>query len=105
MEPKGSQKARKIDATGGPKALKYGVTKDYVLNLEIVLPSGEIIWTGANVLKNATGYNLTQLFVGSEGTLGIVTKIVFRLIPLPTKDISLLAPFNCSEKALGLFAK
>ena len=84
---------------GGPKALKYGVTKDYVLNLEIVLPSGEIIWTGANVLKNATGYNLTQLFVGSEGTLGIVTKIVFRLIPLPTKDISLLAPFNCSEKA------
>ncbi|MAR39194.1 MAG: FAD-binding oxidoreductase [Flavobacteriales bacterium] len=84
---------------GGPKALKYGVTKDYVLNLEVVLPSGEIIWTGANVLKNATGYNLTQLFVGSEGTLGIVTKIVFRLIPLPTKDISLLAPFNCSEKA------
>ena len=71
--------------SGGPKALKYGVTKDYVLNLEVVLPSGEVIWTGANVLKNATGYNLTQLIVGSEGTLGIVTKIVFRLIPLPTK--------------------
>ena len=84
---------------GGPKALKYGVTKDYVLNLEVVLPSGEIIWTGANVLKNATGYNLTQLIVGSEGTLGVVTKIVFRLIPLPKKDISLLVPFNCSEKA------
>jgi glycolate oxidase len=84
---------------GGPKALKYGVTKDYVLNLEVVLPNGEIIWTGANVLKNSTGYNLTQLFVGSEGTLGIITKIVFKLIPLPTKDISLLVPFNSSEKA------
>ena len=67
--------------SGGPKALKYGVTKDYVLNLEVVLPSGDIIWTGANVLKNSTGYNLTQLLVGSEGTLGIITKIVFRLIP------------------------
>ena len=61
---------------GGPKALKYGVTKDYVLNLQVVLPTGEIIWTAANVLKNATGYNLTQLMVGSEGTLGIITKIV-----------------------------
>ena len=85
--------------SGGPKALKYGVTKDYVLNLEVVLPSGEVIWTGANVLKNATGYNLTQLFIGSEGTLGIITKIVFRLIPLPTKDITLLVSFSCSEKA------
>jgi len=62
--------------SGGPKAVKYGVVKDYVLNLEVVLPTGEIIWTGSNVLKNATGYNLTQLIVGSEGTLGIVTKIV-----------------------------
>ena len=84
---------------GGPKALKYGVTKDYVLNLEVVLPTGEIIWTGANVLKNSTGYNLTQLMVGSEGTLGIITKIVFRLIPLPTKDITMLVPFNSAEKA------
>ncbi len=84
---------------GGPKALKYGVTKDYVLNLEVVLPTGEIIWTGANVLKNSTGYNLTQLMVGSEGTLGIVTKIVFRLISLPTKDITMLVPFNSSERA------
>jgi len=84
---------------GGPKALKYGVTKDYVLNLEVVLPTGEIIWTGANVLKNSTGYNLTQLMVGSEGTLGIITKIVFRLIPLPTKDITILIPFNSAEKA------
>ena len=85
--------------SGGPKALKYGVTKDYVLNLEVVLPTGEIIWSGANVLKNSTGYNLTQLMIGSEGTLGIITKIVFKLLPLPTKDISMLVPFGSAEKA------
>jgi glycolate oxidase len=84
---------------GGPRAVKYGVTKDYVLNLEVVLPTGEIIWTGANVLKNATGYDLTSLMIGSEGTLGIITKIVFRLIPLPTKDITMLVPFSSAEKA------
>lgn len=85
--------------SGGPKAVKYGVVKDYVLNLEIVLPTGEIMWTGANVLKNATGYNLTQLIVGSEGTLGVVTKIVLRLIPLPQHDLLMLVPFNDAEKA------
>jgi glycolate oxidase len=85
--------------SGGPRAVKYGVVKDYVLNLEIVLPTGEIIWTGSNVLKNATGYNLTQLIVGSEGTLGIVTKIVLRLIPHPKFDLLMLAPFDSLEKA------
>ena len=85
--------------SGGPKAVKYGVVKDYVLNLEVVLPNGEIIWTGSNVLKNATGYNITQLIVGSEGTLGIVTKIVLRLIPHPKHDLLMLAPFNSLEKA------
>ncbi|BAV08574.1 glycolate oxidase [Filimonas lacunae] len=85
--------------SGGPKAVKYGVVKDYVLNLEMVLPTGEIIWTGANVLKNSTGYNLTQLVVGSEGTLGIVTKIVLKLIPLPKYDLLMLAPFASLEKA------
>ena len=85
--------------SGGPKAVKYGVVKDYVLNLEVVLASGEIIWTGANVLKNATGYNLTQLIVGSEGTLGVVTKIVLRLIPLPKHDLLMLVPFNSAENA------
>ncbi len=85
--------------SGGPKAVKYGVVKDYVLNLEIVLPSGEVMWTGANVLKNATGYNLTQLIVGSEGTLAIVTKIVLKLLPLPAFDLLLLAPFSSLEKA------
>jgi glycolate oxidase len=85
--------------SGGPKAVKYGVTKDYILNLEVVLPTGEIIWTGANVLKNATGYNLTQLIVGSEGTLAVITKIVLRLIPHPTNDLLMLVPFFDAEKA------
>ncbi len=85
--------------SGGPRAVKYGVVKDYVLNLELVLPSGEVIWTGANVLKNSTGYNITQLVVGSEGTLGIVTKIVLRLIPHPSIELLMLVPFNNLEKA------
>jgi glycolate oxidase len=85
--------------SGGPKAVKYGVVKDYVLNLEVVLPTGDIIWTGANVLKNSTGYNLTQLIVGSEGTLGIVTKIVLRLIPYPKHDLLMLVPFKKLEQA------
>lgn len=80
--------------SGGPKAVKYGTTKDYVLNLEVVLPNGEIIWTGANVLKNSTGYNLTQLVCGSEGTLGIITKIVVRLLAKPTENLLMLASFN-----------
>jgi glycolate oxidase len=85
--------------SGGPKAVKYGVVKDYVLNLQVVLPTGEIIWTGANVLKNSTGYNLTQLIVGSEGTLGIVTKIVLKLLPHPKHDLLMLVPFANLEKA------
>ncbi len=85
--------------SGGPKAVKYGVTKDYVLNLEVVLPTGDVIWTGANVLKNATGYNLTQLMVGSEGTLGIITKIVLRLLPHPTHDVLFLVPFYNANSA------
>jgi len=86
--------------SGGPRAVKYGVVKDWVLNLEVVLPNGDIIWTGANTLKNSTGYNLTQLFVGSEGTLGIITKVVLRLIPYPPHRITLLAPFRHMRKAM-----
>lgn len=85
--------------SGGPKAVKYGVTNEYVLNLEVVLANGDIIWTGANVLKNATGYNLTQLIVGSEGTLGIITKAVLKLIPLPKWNKLMLIPFSSAEKA------
>ena len=85
--------------SGGPKAVKYGVTNEYVLNLEVVLASGDICWTGANVLKNATGYNLTQLIVGSEGTLAIITKAVLKLIPHPSRTMLMLVPFPSAEKA------
>ncbi len=84
---------------GGPKAVKYGVTNAYVLNLQVALANGELMWTGANVLKNSTGYNLTQLMVGSEGTLGIITKAVFRLIPYPKFNMLMLVPFCAPEKA------
>ena len=84
---------------GGARAVKYGVTKDYVLNLEVVLPNGEIIWTGANTLKNATGYNLTQLMVGSEGTLGILSKIVLKLIPKNKHNVLMLVPFFNANQA------
>ncbi len=86
-------------SSGGPKAVKYGTTRDYVLNMQVVLPTGEIIWTGANVLKYSTGYNLTHLMIGSEGTLGIITAIVFRLIPMPQHSLLMLAPFSSAEKA------
>lgn len=85
--------------SGGARAVKYGVVKDYVLNLEVVLPDGSVIWTGANTLKNATGYNLTQLIVGSEGTLAVITKIVLKLLPKPTKDLLILVPFYSAEEA------
>ncbi|TVR81780.1 MAG: FAD-binding protein [Saprospirales bacterium] len=91
--------------SGGPKAVKYGVVSDYVLNLELVLPNGKIINTGANVLKNATGYNLTQLIVGSEGTLGFVTKITLKLIPHPKFDKLLLVPFKDAVKAAEAVAE
>ncbi|MBP8823194.1 MAG: FAD-binding protein, partial [Flavobacteriales bacterium] len=84
---------------GGPRAVKYGVTRDFVLNLEVVLPTGEVIWTGANTLKNATGYDLTRLIVGSEGTLGVITKAVLRLVPLPKENRLMLVPFRDARKA------
>lgn len=90
--------------SGGPKAVKYGVTRDYVINMEVVLPTGEIIWTGANVLKNSTGYNLTQLMCGSEGTLGIITKIVFKLRGFPQKTVLMMIPFVTNEEACNAIA-
>jgi glycolate oxidase len=87
------------ESAGGPHAVKYGTTRDYVLNLQVALPNGNLIWTGANVLKNATGYNLTQLMVGSEGTLGVITKAVFRLIPHPKHNVLMLVPFSSLESA------
>lgn len=85
--------------SGGARAVKYGVTKDYVLNLEVVLPNGDIIWTGANTLKNSTGYNLTQLMVGSEGTLGVITKAVLKLLPQNSHNVLMLVPFYKAPEA------
>lgn len=85
--------------SGGPRAVKYGTTRDYVLNLQVALPNGELIWTGANTVKNSTGFNLTQLMVGSEGLLGVVTAIVFRLVALPKKNSLLLVPFATASEA------
>lgn len=81
-------------SSGGPRTFKYGTAKDYIINLKVVLASGEIIETGSNVPKNVTGYNLTQLFVGSEGTLGIITEITVKLIPKPEKRLVTLAFFD-----------
>lgn len=85
--------------SGGPRAVKYGVTRDYVLDMEVVLANGGIIRTGARVLKNSTGYNLTQLLIGSEGTLGVITKVVFKLLPYPRLNKVILVPFRSAEKA------
>ncbi len=85
---------------GGMRAVKYGVTRDYVRGLEVVLPTGEVTWFGGKVVKNSSGYSLKDLIVGSEGTLGIVTKAVLRLLPRPGKAISLLIPFPDLGKAI-----
>lgn len=85
------------ECAGGPRAVKYGVTKDYILGIEFVSPTGEILNAGARVIKNVTGYNLTQLIVGSEGTLGVITKIIFKLIPKPKHKKVLLAAFDSMQ--------
>ncbi|MBT2709237.1 FAD-binding protein [Pseudomonas sp. ISL-84] len=85
--------------SGGPRCLKYGVTKDYVLGLEVVTPKGEIVRTGGKTMKNVTGYDLTKLLVGSEGTLGIITVAILQLIPKPKSDETLLAAFADIETA------
>lgn len=87
------------EGAGGPHAVKYGSTKDYVCGLEVVLPTGEIIRTGGKVVKDATGYNLTQLFTGSEGTLGIITKAILRLLPLPPVRVDLLVAYSSVHSA------
>ncbi|GAA4653104.1 FAD-binding oxidoreductase [Anaerocolumna aminovalerica] len=85
---------------GGMRAVKYGVTRDYVRGLEVVLPNGDITTFGGKVVKNSTGYALKDLMVGSEGTLGIITKAVLKLLPLPQKAISLLIPYPSLEQAI-----
>jgi len=86
---------------GGMRAVKYGVTRDYIRGLEIVLPNGEVLNVGGKVVKNSSGYSIKDLICGSEGTLGIVTKAILKLIPLPKKAISLLIPFPNLEMAIG----
>ncbi|HEY4707038.1 MAG: glycolate oxidase subunit GlcD [Deltaproteobacteria bacterium GWA2_55_10] len=82
------------ECAGGPRAIKYGVTRDYVLGLEVVLPTGEIVNTGVRTAKGVVGYDLTRLIVGSEGTLGIVTKAILKLLPLPEVTRTMLALFD-----------
>ena len=84
---------------GGPRALKYGVTKDYVYGLRVVLSGGELATFGGKRLKDVSGYNMPQLFVGSEGTLGIVTEITLKLLSLPRHHRTLLAPFDSVKRA------
>lgn len=87
------------ECAGGPRCVKYGVTKDYVLGLEVVTPTGDIIRTGGKTLKNVVGYDLTKLFVGSEGTLGIVTRITLKLIPKPAAKKTMLVQYESIDDA------
>ncbi len=90
---------------GGPRGLKYGTTKDYVLALEVVLPGGKILKTGPSTLKCVVPYNLTPLFVGSEGTLGVFTEIVLKVIPLPPKRILFVSFHDKEEESLGVISE
>ena len=89
---------------GGPRAVKYGVTRDYVTGVEAVLPDGKIIRYGGKLVKNATGYNLLQLLIGSEGTLGIITEITVRLLSRPRLRVDLLVPFSSYQSAVNCVA-
>jgi len=93
------------ECSGGPRAAKYGTTREYVLGLQFVSPTGEIIDAGARTIKNVTGYNITQLIIGSEGTLGIVTKIIFKILSLPKFKKVLLAAFNSVENCISSVAE
>lgn len=91
--------------SGGPRGLKYGVTKDYVIGLEVITPEGEIIKTGGRTVKNVTGYDLTKLIVGSEGTLGIITKAILRLLPKPPASETVMITFNSLVDAGGAISR
>lgn len=90
---------------GGMRAVKYGVTRDYIRGLEVVLPNGDVIKVGGKVVKNSSGYSIKDLICGSEGTLGIVTKAILKLVPLPKKAVSLLIPFPNLAMAIGTVPK
>lgn len=90
---------------GGMRAVKYGVTRDYVRGLEVVLPDGKIIEVGGKVVKNSSGYSMKDMFVGSEGTLGVITKAILKLLPLPKRKLSLLVPFPSLDAAIETVPK
>ena len=92
------------ECAGGPSAVKYGVTRDYVLGLEVVLPDGRILQTGVRTAKGVVGYDLTRLFIGSEGTLGIITKITIRLVPYPPAKSTFLLLCESMTRAAELVA-
>ncbi|HNC99036.1 MAG TPA: FAD-binding protein, partial [Myxococcota bacterium] len=85
--------------SGGLRGLKYGITRNYVMGLEVILPDGERLWTGNKCVKDVAGYSLRDLFVGSEGTLGIITKVLLRLIPKPASKRTMVATFNAMDQA------
>src|SRR3954471_11340493 len=85
--------------SGGLRGLKYGVTRNYVMGLEVVMPSGEIMWTGNKCVKDVAGYSLRDLFIGSEGTLGVITKVLLRLIPKPAAKKTMVATFSQMDAA------
>ncbi|TGU74096.1 FAD-binding protein [Geomonas terrae] len=87
------------ECAGGPRAVKYGVTKDFVMGLEVVLPTGAIIRTGGETVKGVVGYDLTKLLCGSEGTLGVITKIIFKLLPYPDAKKTMLTVFDSIDGA------
>jgi len=87
------------ECAGGPRAVKYGVTKDFVMGLEVVLPTGEVIRTGGETVKGVVGYDLTKLICGSEGTLGVITKIIFKLLPYPDAKKTMLTVFDSIDGA------
>lgn len=93
------------ESAGGPRAVKYGTTKDYILGIEYVTPTGEVMQCGGKFVKNATGYNMTGLIIGSEGTLAIITKIFVKLIPAPLETFNCLIPFDTIDTAIDAVFK
>jgi glycolate oxidase len=85
--------------SGGLRGLKYGITRNYVMGLEVVLPDGEVLWTGNKCVKDVAGYSLRDLFIGSEGTLGVITKVLLRLIPKPAAKKTMVATFDALDRA------
>src|ERR1051325_4651861 len=85
--------------SGGLRGLKYGITRNYVMGLEVVLPNGEVCWTGNKCVKDVAGYSLRDLFIGSEGTLGVITKVLLRLIPKPVAKKTMVATFDRMDRA------